>query len=236
VREDGAVTDVPELRTARILLRAWRGEDLEPFAAMNADPEVLEHFPSGSMTRAESDALVERFAARWRDDGHAPWAVERLEDGAFLGFIGLATAHFDAHFTPAVEVGWRLGRDAWGHGYATEGGSASLRWGFEALGLAEIVSFTTPANTRSRAVMERLAMTRDPADDFDHPRIPVGHPLRRHVLYRLRRRDWQGQARRSRVTSRSDGAPSSGSAMASSARRMSIAFSTPARPPEASAQ
>jgi RimJ/RimL family protein N-acetyltransferase len=186
VREDGTVTDVPDLRTPRLLLRAWRDEDLEPFAAMNADAEVLEHFPSGPMTRDESDALVERFVARWRDDGHAPWAVERLGDGEFLGFIGLATAHFDARFTPAVEVGWRLARDAWGHGYATEGGRASVEWGFETLGLPEVVSFTTPGNVRSRAVMERLGMRRDPADDFDHPRIAPGHPLRRHVLYRLR--------------------------------------------------
>src|SRR5262245_29745139 len=176
---------VPEIRTPRLLLRGWREADLEPFAAMNADPEVLEHFPSGPMTRDDSDALVEWFLARWRDDGYAPWAVERLDGGAFLGFTGLAAVEFDAHFSPAVEVGWRLARDAWGHGYATEGGDAALRWGFETLGLTEIVSFTTQGNTRSRAVMERLGMQRDPADDFDHPKIPIGHPLRRHVLYRL---------------------------------------------------
>jgi len=184
------VTEVPELRTARLLLRAWRGEDLEPFAAMNADPAVREHFPGGPMPRAESDALVERFQARWRDDGHAPWAVERLDDGRFIGFIGLLSVHFEAHFTPAVEVGWRLAKDAWGHGFATEGGQASLRWGFETLRLEEIVSFTTPGNARSRAVMERLGMTRDVDDDFEHPRIPPGEPLRRHVLYRLQRGAW----------------------------------------------
>ena len=186
---------IPELRTARLLLRGWREDDLEPFATMNADPEVREHFPGGAMSRAESDALVERFVARWREDGHAPWAVERLGGGGFLGFIGLATAHFEAHFTPAVEVGWRLARNAWGHGYATEGGRVSLEWGFVTLDLAEIVSFTTPGNVRSQAVMERLGMTRDAADDFDHPRIAPGHPLRRHVLYRLPRAGWEAARR-----------------------------------------
>ena len=186
------MTAVPEVRTSRLLLRGWRDADQEPFAAMNADPEVREHFPGGAMTRVESDALIERFLARWNDEGHAPWAVERLGDGTFLGFIGLLSIHFDAPFTPAVEVGWRLARSAWGHGYATEGGRAALRWGFETLGLDEIVSFTTPGNTRSRAVMERLGMTRDAAGDFDHPLIAEGHPLRRHVLYRLRRADWKG--------------------------------------------
>ena len=186
---------VPEVRTARLLLRGWRDDDREPFAAMNADPEVRRHFPGGPMTHEDSDGLVNRFNERWREDGHAPWAVERLDDGVFLGFIGLLKAHFDAHFTPAVEVGWRLARPAWGHGYATEGGAASIEWGFDALGLAEIVSFTTPDNTRSRAVMERLGMTRDAAGDFDHPRISEGHPLRRHVLYRLRRPEWEAARR-----------------------------------------
>jgi RimJ/RimL family protein N-acetyltransferase len=195
IREDGAVAAIPELRTARLLLRGWRDEDREPFAAMNADPEVREHFPGGAMTRDESDALIDRFLERWREEGHAPWAVERLEDGAFIGFIGLLSVHFEAPFTPAVEVGWRLARPSWRHGYATEGGAASLRWGFEVLGLSEVVSFTTPGNVRSRAVMERLGMTRDPAGDFDHPRITIGHPLRRHVLYRLRRADWAAGGR-----------------------------------------
>ena len=182
---------IPELRTARLLLRGWREEDLEPFGALNADPEVREHFPGGAQSRAESDATVARFLERWRDDGHAPWAVERREDGQFIGFIGLATMRFEAHFTPAVEVGWRLARWAWGHGYATEGGQASLRWGFEDLDLAEIVSFTSTTNVRSQAVMERLGMRRDPADDFDHPLIAEGSRLRRHVLYRLSRDEWR---------------------------------------------
>jgi RimJ/RimL family protein N-acetyltransferase len=181
--------ETPELRTERLLLRGWRDADLEPFAALNADPEVMEHFP-GLLPRGESDALVGRFRARWHEGGPAPWAIERLEDGAFIGFVGLVAPRFDAHFTPAVEVGWRLARWAWGEGYATEAARAALAFGFERLGLDEIVSFTVPANTRSRAVMERLGMVRDIGGDFDHPRVPEGSPLRRHVLYRLRRDDW----------------------------------------------
>jgi RimJ/RimL family protein N-acetyltransferase len=181
---------VPRVRTERLLLRTWRRTDLAPFAALNRDPAVMEHFPS-MRTRAESDALVRSFRRLWREDGHGPWAVERLEDGAFIGFVGLVTPRFEAHFTPAVEVGWRLAHSAWGHGYATEAGRAALAFGFERLQLDEIVSFTAPANARSRAVMERLGMTHDPADDFDHPRVPAGSPLRRHVLYRLRRADWE---------------------------------------------
>jgi ribosomal-protein-alanine N-acetyltransferase len=119
------------------------------------------------------------------------WALERVEDGAFLGFTGLSRPSFEAHFTPAVEVGWRLARHAWGHGFATEAARAALRFGFETVGLEEIVSFTVPANVRSRAVMERIGMHHDPSDDFDHPKLPAGHPLRAHVLYRLRRADWQ---------------------------------------------
>lgn len=155
---------------------------------LNADPEVMALMPS-ALTREESDALVDRILQRWDEDGNGLWAIERADRG-FLGFAGLATPRFEAHFTPAVEVGWRLARDAWGHGYATEAGAASLRYGFGTLGLDEIVSFTTVANERSRRVMERLGMTRDPADDFDHPTLPPDHPIRPHVLYRLTRGRW----------------------------------------------
>jgi RimJ/RimL family protein N-acetyltransferase len=161
-----------------------------PFARLNADPEVMRHFP-GTLSQASSDRLVDAIVDGWRLHGFGLWAVTRLEDGAFLGFTGLSRPSFEAHFTPAVEVGWRLARDAWGHGYATEAARAALAFGFETLGLEEIVSFTVPANVRSRAVMERLGMIHDPADDFDHPKLPDGHHLRRHVLYRLSREHWR---------------------------------------------
>jgi RimJ/RimL family protein N-acetyltransferase len=182
---------IPQLTTKRLLLREFCDADREPFAQLNADPRVAE-FLGGPMERAESDALVDRIVARWRGDGHGLWAVERREDGAFLGFVGLAAQTFEAAFTPCVEVGWRLSPAAWGHGFATEAARAALRFGFEDLALDEIVSLTTAANARSRAVMERLGMTRDPADDFDHPNFAEGDPLRPHVLYRLRREDWSG--------------------------------------------
>ena len=152
---------------------------------MNADPRVMEHFPS-VLTRSESDAFVDRMIEGWHDTGHELWAVARSEDGAFLGFTGLAEPDPSAGMPPFVEVGWRLAVDAWGHGYATEAARAAVGWGFDVLDLEEIASWTTVGNARSRAVMERIGMTHDPADDFDHPRLPAGHPLRRHVLYRLR--------------------------------------------------
>jgi RimJ/RimL family protein N-acetyltransferase len=177
---------IPRLETGRLLLREWRDGDREPFAVLNADPRVMEHFPS-RLTTSESDAFVDRMIERWAVDGFGLWAVERPADGRLLGFAGLAAPTFEAHFTPAVEIGWRFAVKAWGHGYATEAARAAVRFAFEDLNLAEIVSFTVPANLRSRAVMERIGMTRNAADDFDHPRIPDGDALRRHVLYRLSR-------------------------------------------------
>ena len=176
-----------ELVTDRLILRRWRPEDRAPFAAMNADPVVMEHFPA-PLTASESDALVDRIEAGFDARPFGLWALERRADGAFLGFTGLSDVGFDAHFTPAVEVGWRLAAFAWGQGYASEAARASLRHGFDTVGLAQIVSFTARRNTRSSAVMERIGMTRDPADDFDHPRLAAGHPLRPHVLYRIRPR------------------------------------------------
>ena len=176
------------LRTPRLVLRQWRDDDREPFAALNADPEVMEHFPS-PLSRDQSDALVDGASATIAERGWGLWAVEAVEgDGpqGFIGFTGLAEPRFDAHFTPAVEVGWRLARRAWGHGYATEAGAAAVEYGFAEVGLRSIVSFTAEGNVRSRAVMERLGMRHRRADDFDHPRIPEGDPLRRTVLYRLR--------------------------------------------------
>ena len=152
---------------------------------MNADPAVMEYFP-GTLDRAESDAMLDRIRDRWAADGHGLWAVERSADGAFLGFTGLARlAYLDE-----PEVGWRFVPSAWGHGYATEAAEAALAFGFGELGVSEIVSVTTVSNERSMAVMRRLGMTRDPADDFLHPNLPDGHPLRPHVMFRLRREDW----------------------------------------------
>jgi ribosomal-protein-alanine N-acetyltransferase len=186
---DNPPVPIPILATERLILRGFRDADREPFAAMNADPEVMELFPA-PLTRDESDAFMDRIAQRWDEDGSGLWALERRADGVLLGFAGLAVPRFETAFTPAVEVGWRLARHAWGHGYATEAAEAALRYGFQRLGLAEIVSFTTVANERSRRVMERLGMRRDPADDFDHPNLAPGHPIRPHVLYRLSREAW----------------------------------------------
>lgn len=179
-----------ELRTERLALRRWREADLATFAALNADPAVTE-FLVGPLTRAESDDMVARIEGTFDERGFGLWAVEVAADGpdagAFAGFVGLWPTGFQAHFTPAVEVGWRLARAHWGRGYATEAARASLADGFARLGLPEVVSFTAAVNVRSRRVMERLGMTRDPAHDFDHPRLPPGHRLRPHVLYRITR-------------------------------------------------
>ena len=187
------------LTTPRLLLRPWRDADVEAFAAMFDDPAVMEFLmpargrmsASADADRAAIDAIVGRVRAHFEQHGFGWWAAELKETGAFIGFIGLATIPFEAHFTPAVEVGWRLASAYWGQGYATEGARASLEAAFTRFGLAEIVSITVPANTRSRRVMERIGMTRDPSDDFDHPRLAEGDPLRRHVLYRIGRDQWQ---------------------------------------------
>jgi RimJ/RimL family protein N-acetyltransferase len=179
---------VAELRTERLLLRQWREEDLEPFAALNADPETMRFFPEPQL-RVASDALAESARRHIAEEGWGLWAVEVVGGACFIGFVGLSRPSFEEHFTPAVEVGWRLAREHWGHGYATEAARAALDYGFEELGLEEIVSFTSELNEPSRRVMERLGMRHDQAGDFEHPRVPVGHPLRPHVLYRLSRAD-----------------------------------------------
>jgi RimJ/RimL family protein N-acetyltransferase len=176
------VNPVPELNTARLRLRAWRASDREPFAAMNADPRVMEHF-AARLSRQESDHLAARIVGHFEAHGFGLWAVEILGVTPFAGFIGLAVPRFEARFTPCVEVGWRLSAEHWGCGYASEGARAALTHGFDVAGLAEIVSFTTPGNLRSRRVMDTIGMTHDPADDFDHPEI--SGPLQRHVLYRV---------------------------------------------------
>lgn len=174
-----------ELQTGRLILRQWRDSDREPFAAMGASGEVMEHFPA-RMTRTDSDSFIDRMTAHIDDHGWGLWSLESRETGAFLGFTGLSVPGFDAHFTPAVEVGWRLARHAWGYGYASEAARRALVYGFESLGLRELVSFATATNVRSQAVMDRIGMTHDPADDFDHPAIVPSSPLNRHVLYRTR--------------------------------------------------
>lgn len=180
---------VPELRTGRLVMRAWRDEDRSPFAALNADPSVMEHFPA-TLSRAQSDELVDRLVDRWRAGDPSLWAVEVPGVAPFIGYVGLLAPSFEAHFTPCVEVGWRLAAEHWGRGYATEGAAAALTFGVEELGLGEIVSFTVEANSRSRRVMEKLGMHHDPADDFDHPNLPDDHPMQRHVLYRITARQW----------------------------------------------
>lgn len=180
------VTPAPDLQTDRLVLRRWRPEDRHAFVAMNADPEVMRYFP-GTLDRATSEAWFERMNDGLEEDGFGLWAVARRADEAWLGMTGLAVPSFTAPFTPCVEVGWRFPVSSWGHGYATEAARATVAYGFGPVGLDEILSWTTVTNQRSRAVMERLGMTHDPADDFEHPRVPIGHPIRPHVLYRLRR-------------------------------------------------
>ena len=174
------------LETERLLLRAWRDEDREPFAALNGDPRVMEYMP-GCLSRQESDALADRIAAHFRQHGFGLFAAELRDARKFIGFLGLSVPSFQAHFTPCVEIGWRLAAEYWNNGLATEGARAAVRYAFNTLHLDELVSFTVPANAPSRRVMEKIGMTHNPEDDFDHPNLPAGHPLRRHVLYRLAR-------------------------------------------------
>ncbi len=173
-----------ELTTPRLRLRRWRQTDLGPFAAMNDDPAVMEFYPN-RLDQEATRLMIGRIEAHFERHGFGLWAAEAPGVADFVGYVGLSVPAYETAFTPCVEVGWRLASVHWGKGYATEAARAALKHGFESLGLREVVSFTVPANVRSRAVMERLGMQRDPAEDFDHPLLPVGHPLRRHVLYRL---------------------------------------------------
>ncbi len=180
------MSEVVEPRlTERLVLRGWSDGDREAWAAMNADPEVMRYFHD-TMTREQSDAMLDRLDAALAEQGWGLWALERQDTGEMVGMTGLAVPTHDLPFNPCVEVGWRLARSAWGRGFATEAAREALRVGFDEVGLAEVVSMTSTPNTPSRAVMERLGMTRDSADDFEHPAVPPGHPLRPHVLYRLR--------------------------------------------------
>lgn len=179
---------MPEINTERLLLRALRSDDLDDVAAMNADPRVMEHFPA-VQSRQDSEALLGRIRSSYRENGFGVFAV--LHRGAFLGFAGLTKPRFEASFTPCVEIGWRFTVSAWGKGFALEAAEASLRWGFEGLGLEEIVSFTAFTNTPSERLMQRLGMQRDLGGDFDHPMIPAGDRLSRHCLYRLTAEAWR---------------------------------------------
>ncbi len=172
----------PTLRTSRLVLRPWRAADVESFAAMSADPEVMAHYPS-VLTRDQAAGVAERICAHFTREGFGFWALEAPGIAEFIGFTGIARPGF----LPVVEVGWRLARPYWGQGFATEAGHAALAWGFESLELDEIVAFVVPENVRSQKVMNRLGMVRDPSSDFEHPAIPVGHHLRPHWLYRLQR-------------------------------------------------
>jgi len=180
------MSEWPELRTERLLLRGWTQSDRDAFALVNADPRVME-FLGEPLTHAQSDEMVDRIEAKFARDGLGFWAVEVPGVAPFIGMVGLAVPSFEAAFMPAVEIGWRLDADHWGRGYATEAARAALEFGFGTAGLREIVAFTTEANVRSRRVMERIGMTHDPRDDFGHPSVPAASPLHPHVLYRILR-------------------------------------------------
>jgi RimJ/RimL family protein N-acetyltransferase len=179
------------LSVDRVRLRRWRDEDRHAFAVMNSDARVMEFFRS-PLSRVESDAMADRIEQHFCEHGFGLWAIEVPGGAPFIGFAGLSWARFSAPFTPCVEVGWRLAFEHWGRGYATEAARLALGYGFGTLALSEIVSFTSATNHRSRAVMERLGMRRDPAEDFDYPGMPDGHPLQRHVLYRLGANSYAG--------------------------------------------
>ena len=174
-----------ELETARLKLRRWRDADRAPFAALNADPAVMEFFPA-LQDRAASDASIDVWQGQFEQKGWSTWAVELAGSGEFVGFVGLSVPRRTLPCSPCVEIGWRLARRFWGRGLASEAARAALGAGFERIGLAEIVSFTALANLRSRAVMERIGM-RDANRDFEHPGVPEGHALRLHCLYRIDR-------------------------------------------------
>lgn len=179
------------IETDRLILRPWRREDFAPFAALNGDPAVMEYFPA-TLSRSESDALAERVGERLDSDGFGWFAVEEKDGDPFVGMVGISVPSYADRLPcgPCTEVGWRLARSAWGRGIASEAANAALDLGFRTLDLSEVVSFTAVQNTRSQAVMRRIGMTRDQSCDFDHPLLPAGHRLSRHVLYRISREMW----------------------------------------------
>ena len=180
-----------ELRTGRLLLRPWRDADRDPFAELNRDPAVMEFFPALA-SREASDSSIDAWQAQFEARGWSNWAAELIESGEFIGFVGLSVPRRVLPCSPCVEIGWRLARRFWGRGLASEAANEALRAGFEQIELTEIVSFTAIANARSRAVMERIGM-RNADEDFDHPGVPEGHPLRRHCLYRIDHAQWSAR-------------------------------------------
>lgn len=179
----------PRLYTHRLILRPWLVQDRARFAELNADPLVMEFFPS-CLDRAQSDALLRRIDAHFAEHGFGWWALQVKGGDPFIGYVGLEVVDFDAPFVPAVAIGWRLAAEHWAEGFALEAAEAALSYAFDTLGLDQVVAFTVPANENSLGLMERLGMHRDPTDDFEHPDLPPGHRLRHHVLYRLTREDW----------------------------------------------
>lgn len=186
--------EAPSLPTARLLLRSWRDADKPAYARLNADADVMEHFPS-TLTATQSDEMVDRLRRLWDERGYGGWAVERLDTGECIGTVMLLSPIWDAWFTPCVEIGWRFDKANWGHGFAPEAARAAASWAFADVELPndELVSFTTVQNTKSRRVMEKLGFTHDPADDFDHPLLD-GWVESRHVLYRMSRERWESGA------------------------------------------
>lgn len=172
------------IETPRLILRTWEDADFEPMCRINQDPEVMRYFPD-LQDRVETKQFIHKVNAHFDQYGYGLYATQLKETGEFIGFIGLLNVIFIAHFTPAVEIGWRLALAHWGRGYATEGAKAVLDYAFNTLAIPEIVSFTTVENQRSRRVMEKIGLKHDPADDFDHPNLTTDSPLLRHVLYRL---------------------------------------------------
>lgn len=179
-----------ELSTPRLLLRTWLPADLPGFAELNGDPQVMRYFPS-VMSRAQSDAMARRMQAHFVTHGFGYWVLERHAQPGLLGVLGLQRVAFAAAFTPAVEIGWRIQRQHWRQGYALEAATAVLAYAFAQLQLEQVLAFTVPANLPSQALMQRLGMQRDPAEDFAHPLLPAGHPLRAHLLYRIAREHWR---------------------------------------------
>lgn len=182
------------LETSRLVLRRWHISDIQPFAEMNSDPQVMEFFPR-TATFEQTATMVHTIETAFAEDDFGLWAVTLKDTGKFIGMVGLCKPKFEAHFTPCVEVGWRLDKHYWGKGFASEAAEEALRDGFERIGLTEIVSMTSMLNERSMRVMERIKMTRNPEDDFEHPLVQDGHPLKPHVLYRLTKADWEAQKR-----------------------------------------